>query len=380
MDSQPHVGLVPAAAVPMAWNQRPGRNEFAPASEGGGPAKGTRAMKRISIEEHFLTRKYLDYMCSKKDYPRVQAIEDKNHRQSFRMLRSANPNDNTIWHPQIIEKFLDLGEGRLREMDEAGIDMQVLSLNNPGVDGFEPSAGIAMARAANDELSQVVARHPGRFAGFAALPCQDPVAAADELERSVKTLGLKGAKLNSHVGGVYLDDKKYWVIFETAQKLGVPLYLHPREPPPDMLKALSPYTALTGSMWGFAVDGSLHSMRLILGGVFDQFPRLKIILGHLGEALPFFLWRMDSRWNRQAAASDAVASKIKKSPAQYVKENFLITTSGMFFQPALICAYFALSADKIMFAVDHPQESMKEAVAFIDNAPICDSEREKITT
>jgi len=334
-------------------------------------------MKRIAVEEHFLTESYLDFLRSRKGYPRVEVDAEKQD-GSLRLYRTSERKNSTVWSPAQLKGMLDLGVGRLREMDEAGVDMQVLSLNNPGVEVFDPADGIAMAIKNNNELAEVCRKHPARFAGFAAIPCQDPLAAAAELERAVKKLGLKGAKINSHVNGEYLDNKKYWPIFQKSQELGVPVYLHPREPPPDMLKALMPYTSLTGSMWGFGADTSLHAMRLILSGLFDEYPQLKIILGHLGEAFPFWLWRLDNRWNRQAASSDAIARKIKKSPGQYIRDNFYASTSGNFWHPALLCAYSALGADKILFAVDHPQEQMKEAVKFIETASIPDADKEKI--
>ncbi len=334
-------------------------------------------MRRIAVEEHFITQGYLDYLHSRKDYPRVEVDKEKSD-GSLRLYRTSERKNSTVWSPAQTNGMLDIGEGRIREMDEAGVEMQVLSLNNPGVEVFDPADGLKVAIQANNELAETIKKYPSRFAGFAAIPCQDPKAAADELERSVKKLGLKGAKVNSHVNGEYMDNKKFWPIFERAEKLNVPIYLHPREPHPDMLKALMPYTALTGSMWGFGAETALHSMRLILSGVFDEFPNLKIMLGHLGEAFPFWLWRLDNRWNRQAASSDSIASKIKKKPGQYIKENFYATTSGNFYHPSLVCAVSSLGVDRIMFAVDHPQEQMKEAVKFVETAPISEPDKEKI--
>jgi len=335
-------------------------------------------MKRIVIEEHFLTEGFLAFLHSRKAYPRLEAGEDGKGQKLERLWRSPDPSDCTVLYPDDINRLVDLGEGRLREMDRDGIDMQVLSFINPGAEMFDPATGTDLAKKSNDELAKAVRKHPGRLAGFAALAPQDPRGAADELERAVKELGLKGAKINSHVGGEYLDNRKYWIIFEKAQQLGVPIYLHPRNPSPDILKACAPYPALTGSMWGYAIETSLHAMRLILSGVFDQYPGLKIILGHLGEGLPFWLWRMDSRWRRQAAASDPLASKIKKAPSQYVKDNFFVTTSGMFWQPAFMCVYTALGADRILFAVDYPFEANREAVEFMEGISICDIDKEKV--
>jgi len=160
---------------------------------------------------------------------------------------------------------------------------------------------------------------------------------------------------------------------EMAEKLGVPIYLHPRIPSPDMVKPYLSYPVLSTAMWGYGAEVSLHALRLICSGVFDQFPKLTIILGHMGEALPYWLWRLDSRWQIGGGAN-----KLKKLPSEYIKDNFFITTSGMFWQPPLICACSALGADRILFAVDYPMEPNKEAVQFMEEAPICDSDKEKI--
>ncbi len=328
-------------------------------------------MKRIAIEEHFYTQEYFDYLTSRKDPPRLEITKDEKGNQIEKL-------EVFTLAPGVLNELLDIGDGRLRQMDEDGVDMQVLSLMNPGVEAFDVSIGKTLAEKTNDEVAGVVKKYPDRFAGFAALPLQDPPAAAYELERAVKELGLVGAKVNSHVRGEFLDDQKYWVVFERAEKLGVPVYLHPNMPPPDMLKPYLKYIALSGSMLGFAHETGLHAMRLICSGVFDKYPGLKIILGHLGEALPFWLGRMDTRWVREAAASDPIANKIKKNPSEYVKNNFLVTTSGILWQPALLCTYLSLGAERILFSVDYPLQSSKETVEFIDGAPISDIDKEKI--
>ena len=289
-------------------------------------------MKRIATEEHFWTEEVLSYFHSRKDYPRLETVEDK--KSDKIELTWQSPVLRGVIDSDTRSRLLDLGEGRLREMDKAGIDMQVLSITSPGVEVLDASSGTAMAKKINDELSKVVKEYPKRFAGFAALAPQDPIAAADELERAVTELGLKGARINSNIRGEYLDDEKYWVIFEKAEKLGVPIYLHPTQPSPDMLKPYSTYPALSRSMWGFGAETGLHAMRLICSGVFDTYPGLKIILGHLGEALPFWLWRIDDRWRK-----DPLATKLKKRPSQYIKDNFFVTTSGMFWSQH----YYALT-------------------------------------
>ncbi|MFC1861352.1 amidohydrolase family protein, partial [Chloroflexota bacterium] len=315
--------------------------------------KGVYTMKIIAIEEHFWTDELRDYLYSKQEGGRVWLDAD------------------------IADRLSDVGEGRIREMDENGIDMQVLCMAS-GLESIDASEATAMACNINDRLSVVIKEHPERFSGFAALAPQDPDAAASELERAVKELGLKGAKINSHVRGEHLDNEKYWAIFESAEKLGVPIYIHPRRPSTDMLKLYENYPVLTGSIWGFAADTGLHAMKLIFSGVFDKYPGLKIILGHLGEAVPFWLGRIDNRWEKEKGASDINNTKLKKKPGQYFKENFFVTTSGMFWQPPLLCTYMVLGAEKILFAVDYPYESNRDAVELIDAMTICDSDKEKI--
>jgi 5-carboxyvanillate decarboxylase len=328
-------------------------------------------MKRIAIEEHFFTQDYLDYLKSRKEFPRFEIFKDAQGNKVEKL-------EFFTMDPGAIDALLDVGEGRIKHMDEAGIDMQVLSLMNPGVELFDAATGTTMAKKANDDLAKIIKRYPKRFAGFAALGAQDPRGAVHELERAVKELGLKGAKINSHIHGEFLDKQKYWIIFEMAEKLDVPIYIHPRIPPEDMLKCYIDYPALSGSMLGFAAETGLHAMRLICSGIFDKYPGLKIILGHLGEALPHWMWRMDSRFRREGSASDPAAGKLKKRPSQYLKDNFMVTTSGMFWYPPFLSTYLALGADQIMFAVDHPLESSHEAVTFMDAVPISDTDKEKI--
>jgi 5-carboxyvanillate decarboxylase len=332
-------------------------------------------MKRIAIEEHFFTQEYLAYLRSRKDYPRLETQKIKDLEMEW--LRLA-PGCSLPSARHFQSGLLEVGEERLKMMDEVGIHMQVLSLSFPGVEALDPSDATSMSKRVNDELFTVIKKYPTRFAGFAAIAPQDPEAAANELERAVKKLGFKGAMVNSHIRGEYLDDRKYWVIFEKAEKLNVPIYIHPRQPSPDMIKPYLTYPELATPAWGFAAETGLHAMRLICSGVFDKYPNLKVILGHLGEALPWWLWRLDSRWVVIGRRESATATQAEKKPSEYIKENFYITTSGMFWHPALQCCYSALGADRILFAVDHPYESNMDAVRFMDTASICDGDKEKI--
>ncbi|MDB9822233.1 amidohydrolase family protein [Deltaproteobacteria bacterium] len=318
-------------------------------------------MKKIAVEEHFTTEKILSHLGS-----RVKSGA------RFNMPISYEVNAHT---PALI------GDKRLKDMDEAGIDMQVIS---PVCfqDGLvDPSEATALAKLTNDELYEIIQKYPKRFAGFAGLACQDPDAAAKELERAVKELGLKGAMIYSHIQGEYLDAKKFWVIFETAERLGVPIYLHPKEPSPDMIKPYSTYPALAGKIWGYAAEAGLHAMRLIFSGLFDKYPDLKIILGHGGEGLPALMWRMgmdsDSSGGSQLPGQPG-QSGIKKQPGNYVKDNFYVTTSGMFWVPVLQFLHSAMGPDRVLFAVDYPAESNILAVKAIESMSISDEDKGNI--
>jgi len=325
-------------------------------------------LKKIAIEEHFTTRAYQEALRSRKGFPRIEAVDDENGRKVDRLFRT--PFSSQPVSAQQTARLLDLGEGRLAEMDRDGIDMQVLMLAGPTVEELDLPGAAALARDINDELAAAVKKHPARLAGFASLAYEDPQGAARELERAMK-LGLKGAKINSHVKGEYLDQKKYWPLWEAAEQLGAPIYIHPKEPP-EPLSALLGYPSLSGAMWGFMADTSLHALRLMCGGVFDEFPRLRIILGHLGEGLPFWMWRMDNRWTRRRHKTP------QRKPGDYLLANFWVTTSGMFGQEAFDCVYRVLGPERILFAVDSPYESSEEGVRFIEQADIPANDKARI--
>ena len=306
-------------------------------------------VRKIALEEHYVTPALAIYA---KDMGKSIVPESMQH---------------------IKERLLDFDSLRLEEMDKYGIDISVLSVATPGVQ-VEPDRNVAVrkAREVNDILARAIQRHPLRYAGFAHLPLQDPSEAANELERTVRDLGFKGAMINDHTNGEYLDDEKFWPVWERAEGLCVPIYLHPANSP-DVPLVLQGYPELLSAMWGWQAEASSHVMRIILGGVFDQFPKTTLILGHMGEGLPFWLWRLDSRYvilNH--------TKPIKKLPSQYIRDNIVITTAGVDFYPSLLCSMLALGSDRIMFSVDYPYESTKEAVEFIDNAPLSDIDREKI--
>jgi predicted TIM-barrel fold metal-dependent hydrolase len=313
-------------------------------------------MRTIAIEEHFTTPMYRQH---------VAANEFRNFYLSSRSEQLGH---------DIVKELADLERSRLASMDAAGIDVQVLSFGSPGPQAFAKDVAIPMARDANDRLSETVEAHPDRFAGFAALPTADPAAAAEELERCVRKLGFKGAMIHGHQQGSFLDEKKYWVIFERAQALGVPIYLHPALPHPDAVKAyFQGYEELARAAWGFAVDTSCHFLRIVFAGVFDAYPNLQFILGHLGEGLPFAMHRLNDHAGRAAARRG-----LKKSPLEYLRDNLLVTTSGNWYEPAFVCTLLALGADNILFAADWPYEANATAAAFLRNISISDGDREKI--
>ncbi len=328
--------------------------------------------KKITVEEHFSTPEHLDDLRAilGKTYAVREIVDDE------KFIASDAPFLPIQDRPEVrdmIGSLLDLGEGRIQVMNKFGIDMQVLSFVSPGVQVFDAASGTQMAKKVNDELSRVVNEHPTRFAGLASLALQNPNEAADELERSVKDLGLKGACICTHTKGEYPDDKKYRVIFQRAHQLDVPIYLHPRGPSPDMIKPYLDYPFLDSAMLGFAAEAGLSAMRLICSGLFDEYPKVKIVLGHLGEAIPFWLSRIDNFWKR-----GPLSMTLKKTPSQYFKDNFIVSTSGMFSEPAFRCALSILGADHILFAVDYPMESPEEAIKFMEEVPIGDKDKEKI--
>lgn len=335
-------------------------------------------MKKIAIEEHFYTKDYVKYLFSRTEFPRREFIEQQGKKYvrewwsptAFRLFNTDEPNP-----------LLDLGEGRLKAMDEAGIDMQILSLSFPGVEMFSAEDGPEVAKGINDELSDSVKKYPKRFAGLAAIAPQNPSAAVYELERAVNTLGLKGAIVTGHVNGEYLDSKKYWGLLEAAEKLDVPIYVHPKMPAAGMLEYYLEYPGLASAMLGFMADASLHAMRLILSGAFERFPGLKIILGHLGESLPFWLWRLDSRFEEEQSdsASADFYKDFKKTPSQCFKDNFYVSMSGMYWLPVLQFVCTALGADRIMFAADYPYENMKEAARFMETVQLNQLDKEKMS-
>jgi 2,3-dihydroxybenzoate decarboxylase len=310
-------------------------------------------MKRIAMEEAF----WLDDLSTRQ----VNASDSASlYKAEYRSKWAA--------------RLVDFTEYRIPEMDAHGIDMQVLSLATPGIQmQADISLAIDDARRANDTLAGIVNQHTPRFGGLAALPLQNPVVAAQELRRAVKELRLHGALVNDHTLGHYLDERQFDVFWAELQDLGVPLYLHPSNVPPDRWHVLDGRPELDGPTYSWNAATSGHALRLIYGGVFERFPGATVILGHMGEFLPFWFARLDAAHRRLD-----LNEHLTKLPSQYFADNFVITTSGVNSHSALLAAVQAVGIDNVLFAVDYPFESTADAVAFLDTAPLAASDREKI--
>ncbi|OZD18194.1 amidohydrolase [Rhodococcus sp. 06-156-3C] len=285
-------------------------------------------------------------------------------------LNSASPK------PVAVRRRLQsLGDERLADMDATGIDHQILSLTSPGTNVFDAATAREIAILTNDRLAQACRDYPDRFSALAALPMQDPAAAVRELDRAVNDLGLRGIIANSHIGGSYLDDPMYRPIFEAAESLGVPIYLHPNTPNNEMIGPLHE-AGIDGAIFGFGVETGMHLLRIITSGLFDRYPNLKLVVGHLGEALPYWLARIDYMHAAQVAAGryDAIRP-LERKPSEYFRHNIWLTTSGMPWQPAILFAREVVGADRVMYAMDYPYQFVPDEVKTQDALPISQSEK-----
>jgi predicted TIM-barrel fold metal-dependent hydrolase len=312
-------------------------------------------MRTITLEEHFASPAFLD---------------GPGRKLKERAAKIGGP------AARFLEQLSDLGDNRIAEMDAAGIDMQILSLTSPGVEQLEAAEAAAFARETNDFLAEAIRSHPTRFGGFAALPTADPDAAVAELERTIHDYGFKGAVINGHIQGRYLDDKFFWPIFEHAEALRVPIYLHPTPPPQPVIEAsyggFSPIVTelFAGPGWGWHIETAIHVIRIILGGTFDRYPGLQIVIGHMGETLPFMLQRLDMM--------PAAMTKISRPISAYLRENIHYTFSGFNYTPTFLDLLLEVGVDRIMFSADHPYASMVQARAFLDRLPVSPADRERI--
>jgi predicted TIM-barrel fold metal-dependent hydrolase len=315
-------------------------------------------LKKIDFETHFGTQEWVDALSANPGYPRFERSAEGNLRLCYR-AEAKEPFPETL-----LAKLLDIGEGRIAAMDSFGIDVAVLSLVAPGAEQFDPALGTKLARRANDTLGEAIGHYPERFWGYAALAPRDPDAAVKELERAVKELGMQGWKTHCNYGDSYLDEKQYWPILAKAEELDVPIYLHPTVP--KIAEFWTYGISLAGPPFGFGMETSLAAMRLVLSGAFDAFPKLKVILGHYGEGLPFLMHRIDWLNERLHVQADkgAVVS-LERKPSHYFRENFMVTTSGNYLEAAFRCTRDALGIQNIMLGTDYPFDSPAECLAFL---------------
>jgi predicted TIM-barrel fold metal-dependent hydrolase len=312
------------------------------------------SMRTITLEEHFVTPEIL------------------------KKSTEIQPASRNIFVKAVEEKLLDLGKIRIADMDAAGIDLQIMSLTNAGLDKLDGPTATALAHDANDKLADAVKAYPQRFAALAALDLQQPEKAAAEFERCVRKLGFKGTLIHGTTKGIFLDDPRFTPIFEAAQALDVPIYLHPTLPPKSVEDAY--FTGLPGDTgfllstagWGWHVETGMHCLRLMISGLFDRFPRLNIIIGHMGEDLPFSIARAEAVLSRGV-------NHLKRRLGEYFQEHFYITTSGYFTVPPLLCTMQVVGADHILFSVDYPYSPNTVGRKFLDALPVSHDDLQKIS-
>jgi predicted TIM-barrel fold metal-dependent hydrolase len=319
--------------------------------------KNPKKIRTITLEEHYATPAFL---------------EASKHHLRDRAKKVPGPG------PTLMDRLCDLGDLRIQEMDAAGIDLQVLSLTSPGVQQMEAAEAVAIAREQNDYLADRVKCYPDRFAGFAALPTPVPDQAAKELERTVSKYGFKGAAIMGHTRGRYLDDEFFRPILESAAALQVPIYIHPTPPPQKVAETyytgnFAPGVAalLSNMAWGWHIETAVHSLRLVASGAFDHYPGLQIVIGHLGEAIPFMLSRIDEQLTKEA-------TYLERSAGTYFRENFYYTFSGFNYLPAFLDLLLQVGVDRIIFSADYPYSSMESARTFLDQIPVSPADKERI--
>ncbi|MDB5989304.1 MAG: amidohydrolase family protein [Herbaspirillum sp.] len=313
--------------------------------------------KRIATEEAFAPKEMFDI------YRKILA--GPNPDPGFVSLLGFYMSSQSDRAKHIIRCLSDLDQVRLQHMDDTGIDRQIIALTSPGVQIMDTETAVAFAKVANDELAAAVRRHPTRFSGMVAIAPQNPHEAAKEIERGIG-LGLTGVIINSHTHGEYLSDPKFWEIFEAAEAADTPIYLHPNTPPRNMIEPFLE-CGLDGAIYGFGVETGLHALRIITAGVFDRFPKLQMVIGHMGEALPFWSYRLDYM-HQATVKSDRYKTvrALKKKPSDYLRENFYITNSGMAWQPAIKFTQETLGVDRVLYAMDYPYQYSADEVVALD--------------
>jgi uncharacterized protein len=316
-------------------------------------------VRMIALEEHFATPKYMEG-------PGHQMIE---------RAKAANVVAETNL---LIEKLLDIADGRIAAMDAAGVDIQALSLNAPGTEMLEEKDAIALAYDTNELVAKAMRKYPGRFIGMACLPTAAPKKATQELERVVSKYGFKGAAINGHIRGRYLDDTFFWPILESAESLGVPIYIHPTPPPEAVIKTyyvgnFSPQVtaSLLRAAWGWHIETATHIIRLILSGAFDKYPNLQIMIGHLGEALPYMLPRIESYLPEKL-------TRLERPVGAYLRENIYYSFSGFNYTNCFLDLLLQIGIDRIIFSTDYPHQPMESSISFLDQLPIGPADKERI--
>lgn len=321
-------------------------------------------MRRIATEEAFATADQMEAL---------RRVIESGRRDAdtpfWSMMLNGGGNPFAI---RVLRQLLDIEEERVAIMDAEGVDMHVLALTSPGVQTLPVPEAVAMARRTNDLMAELVRRRPDRFAALATVSPQAPAEAAKEIERAVGSLGLSGVMVNSHTDDEYLDEEKYLPIFEAASALDTPIYIHPRGPSSGMAAPYLKY-GLETAIWGYGAETGLHGVRLLVSGILDRHPNLRIILGHMGEGIPFWLWRLN-----YMHAHGRNRPPLRHPLDYYFRENFVITTSGMNWSAALKFCIDAIGADKVMWAIDYPYQETPGAVEFMDTADISEEDRAKI--
>ena len=321
---------------------------------------GQHGYLRIATEEAFVTQEALDMYGEILDGP------------------DPDPGFKSLWgfylrsmaeRPVFIrEGLLDLGAKRIKDMDDRGIDRAILALTSPGTQVLPKDKAVALARNSNDVLAQACKDHPERFTGMAACAPQDPEGAAREIERAVNGLGMKAVMINSHTDGHYLDEPQFAPILEAAESLDVPIYIHPNTLPRGQVEPLIA-AGIDGAIFGFGVETGMHALRMIVAGTFDRFPKLQVIIGHMGEALPFWMYRLDFMHQAGVKAGRYASSGAlnKGTVSDYLKQNFIITNSGVAWEPAIKFTQDVIGKERVMYAMDYPYQCPAYEVEALDN-------------
>jgi len=326
---------------------------------------------KIDFEAHFYTKDYLKALLDRSHPPRFE-------RDSEGRIVLIYPGDFRM--ARYVDRFIDF-DARVKDMDEAGIDMQLLSIARPGADRFEDDFGLKLAIETNDAICRISEKYEGLFFGLASLP-PNPEMAIDEMVRAIKDLGLIGVNIHSNINGKPLDNPEFLPVYKQADRLGIPIFIHPTLP--VISEHVRDY-GLWGAALGYTVDGALAALRIILSGILDKFPSLKIVLPHLGETLPYLFRRIDSTGSKMrkkgpasARLGGGKAPENSMLPSQYLLRNFYVDTAGILHSPSFMCAYHTLGSDRILFATDYPFEDMREAVEFIEGLEISENDRKRI--